>query len=143
MAAKIKEFNEFPQNIKISLILQIISWATLFVTVSYYLYIHGQRLNVYQITSGAAVWLSILTIKNWARWLCIACNLMLIIQFIRVVPRAIEMNNIAIWVIFGLNVALLSSATLFLMLKPTSDFFKANSTPLYGSAPSEQNGNQE
>ncbi len=143
MFAKIKEYKDFPQNVKISLIMLFITWTTFFISVSSFLHNYGIRLNIQQIISGAIVCLSILTINNRARLLCIACNLMLIIQFMRVIPNAIAIPNPTVWLLFGINVALFSLATILLMLKPVSDFFKANTKPLYGNAPPEQNGNQE
>ena len=143
MLTKIKEFKDFPRNIKISLVLQFISWAVFFISVTSFLHNYGIRLNNRQIIAGTVVCLSILTINNRARLLCVVCNSMLIIQFLRVIPDAIAMPNPTVWILFGLNVALFSSATILLMLKPTSDFFKANTKPLYKNAPPEQNGNQE
>ena len=124
---KIKEFKDFPLSVKNALLLVFISWGWCFLILYLYLYHPPERIPYRQAISGVAICISVLTIKNWARMLCLLCNVMIIIQFLPVFLTHTMNDNIIPGIVIGLNLILFGISSYYMFTKTTAEFFKANS----------------
>ncbi len=124
---KIKEFNEFPESVKKAILLEYISWAWCFLTLYLYLYDPPEYVPYREAISGVAICILILMVKNWVRVLCLLANVMIIIQFSPPFLGDLLNDNVTRGVVLGINLVLFASASYFMFIKTTADFFKANS----------------
>ena len=135
MFDKIKEFKDFPESVKIGLLFLFISWGWCFLTLYLYMYHPPDEIPYRQVISGVAICISVLTIKNWARMLCILSNAMIIIQLSPLFFTYVMNDNIVQGLVIGLDLILFSLTTYYMFVKTTADFFKAN-TPKWSYDPS-------
>ncbi len=124
---KIKEFRDFPQSVKNALVLMFISWGWCFLTLYLYLYHPPEQIPYRPVIAGVAICISILMIKNWARMLCLLCNVMIIVQFSPLFFTYAMNDNIIDGLVIGLNLILFALTTYYMFIKSTAEFFKANS----------------
>ncbi len=127
MFEKIKEFKDFPLSVKNALLLEFGSWGWCFLILYLYLYHPPEQIPYRQAIAGVAICISILTIKNWARMLCLLCNIMIIIQFLPVFLTNTMNDNIIPGIVIGMNLILFGLSSYYMFIKTTADFFKANS----------------
>jgi hypothetical protein len=120
------DFKTYPQRVKTGLVLLLISWVWFFSAMQFFLKI---EISTRELVAGAGVVVLAGTMKNWARWLCIMCNLMAILNC---VAYALDIQRISQEGGFSvLSTALIISAVLFalstyyLSTKSSSDFYKA------------------
>ena len=79
--------------------------------------------------------------KNWARGLCIVCNILIVFMYLFVGASFYASGKIYFGVIALMNVALFSLATYFLMLGSSSTFYKSKLPPK--EAPSENDSEEK
>ncbi len=135
----IADFKESPSSVKNGLTVLLLAWVWHFISL-YRFFLNGQ-IPGNQIVIGLLVCLFVFLIKNWARVLCIVCNILIVFMYLFVGASFYSGGKIYFGLIALMNVALFSLATYFLMLGSTSAFYKSKLPPK--EAPSENDSKDE
>jgi len=123
MAEAIADFKESPQSVKNGLTVLVLAWLWHFITL-YRFFLHGQ-IPGNQIVIGLLVCLFVFLMKNWARVLCIVCNILIVFMYLFVGASFYANGKIYFGVIALMNVALFSLATYFLMMGSSAAYYKS------------------
>ena len=81
--------------------------------------------------------------KNWARVLCIVCNILIIFMYLFVGASFYSSGKIYFGVIALMNVALFSLATYFLMMGTSSAYYKSKLPPKEEAAGNDSEENKK
>jgi hypothetical protein len=124
MFEKIKTFKTFPDAVKKAIYSMFAAWIW-FACFYFWTYLDsGVQIPYRPLIAGIAVCFCVLLIKNWARVLCMVCNVMIILQFFYLLIPSLD--NLKIGVPTLLVIILFSISTYYLFIKETAEFFKAN-----------------
>ncbi len=121
--AAIAEFMESPPSVKNGLTVLLLAWGWHFITL-YRFFLNG-KIPGNQIVIGGLVCLFVFLLKNWARVLCIVCNILIVFMYLFVGASFYSKGNIYFGLIALMNVSLFSLATYFLAIGSSSAFFKS------------------
>jgi len=135
IADAITEFKESPPSVKNGLTVLIMAWLWHFITL-YRFFLNGQ-IPRNQIVIGLFICLFVFLLKNWARVLCIVCNILIIFMYLFVGASFYSGGKVYFGLIALLNVALFSIATYFLAIGSSASFYKSKLPPRE-EAPSEK-----
>ncbi len=119
----IAAFRESPQSVKSGLTVLGLAWVWHFITL-YRFFLNGQ-IPGNQIVIGTLVCLFVFLMKNWARILCIVCNILIMLMYLFVGASFYAKGNIYFGLIALMNVALFSLVTYFLMLGSSAAYYKS------------------
>ena len=111
----IDDFKTYPKSVQTGLVLLALSWIWFFFSMQFFI---GIELSNRELVAGAGVLVMAATMKNWARWLCIMCNVMACL-YCAVLALAIEHPTILI-----LSAVLFAISTYYLLIKSSSQFYK-------------------
>ncbi len=120
---QLSEFATFPQSVKNAFIFTATAWIWYYIAVYGYLLPNegpGKDLIV-----GPVALLLLWTLRNWARVLCMLCNLFILIQFLPVTVGLFNMGNVHRGMMSTLIVLFFAISTYYLFVKDSADFFKA------------------
>ena len=122
MTALIDKFRSFPENVKNAIIFLYFSWVWLVVT----LYsIDSKLLDPLILICGIALCVLVPKIKNWARALCLLCNVLVILQAsILAYVCLFVTNNHKIGLMWVVCIIFFSIMSYYLLNKETAAFFK-------------------
>ncbi len=123
----ISDFKDSPPSVKNGLTVLLLAWMWHFITL-YRFFLNG-HVPGNQIVIGLLVCLFVFLIKNWARVLCIVCNILIVFMYLFVGASFYANGKIYYGLIALMNVALFSLATYFLMLGSSSAFYKSKLPP--------------
>jgi hypothetical protein len=136
IASAIAEFRESPASVKNGLTILIMAWVWHFITL-YRFFLNGQ-IPGNQIVIGLFVCLFVFLLKNWARVLCIVCNILIIFMYIFVGASFYSSGKTYFGLIALMNVALFSLATYFLAISSSSAFYKSKLPPKEDAPPEKE-----
>ena len=119
----VANFKSSPQSVKNGFTVLVLAWAWHFITL-YSFFLHGQ-IPGNQIVIGLLVCLFVFLIKNWARVLCVVCNILIICMYLFVGASFYTTGEIFFGLIALMNVALFSLATYFLMMGSSAAYYKS------------------
>ncbi len=123
IAEAIADFKESPPSVKNGLTVLVLAWVWHFISL-YRFFLNGQ-VPGNQIVIGLLVCFFVFLMKNWARVLCIVCNILIIFMYLFVGASFYDGGKIYLGVAALMNTALFSLATYFLMLGSSSAYFKS------------------
>lgn len=123
----IADFKESPPSVKNGLTVLVLAWIWHFISL-YRFFLNGQ-IPSNQIVIGLLVCVFVFLMKNWARVLCIVCNILIVFMYLFVGASFYGSGKIYFGVIALMNVALFALATYFLMLGSTSAYYKSKLPP--------------
>lgn len=125
MVHVIEEFKAFPNSVRNAIVFLIAGW--LWHYVSLYRYFYGGNIPFRQIVIGVSVCFFVFRIRNWARVLCIVCNILIVVMYLTVTVSFLTAGKTHYAMVAGFNVILFSLATYFLVVGESSRFFKERS----------------
>jgi hypothetical protein len=120
----INEFNSFPRSVKNGIIFTFGGWIWFFLL---YLLFFKMPVPVRQMISGFLACYCILMLRNWARVLCVLCNIFIIMQMIALAVAFFHMGKAHLGAACGLSIILFALSSFFLMVKESREFFKSKS----------------
>jgi magnesium-transporting ATPase (P-type) len=123
MAGAIADFKESPRSVKNGLTVLVLAWLWHFITL-YRFFLSGQ-IPGNQIVIGILICFFVFLMKNWARVLCIVCNILIVFMYLFVGSSFYESGKIYFGVIALMNVALFSLASYFLLLGTSAAYYKS------------------
>jgi len=119
----IADYKESPPSVKNGLTVLMLAWVWHFISL-YHFFLNGQ-IPGNQIVIGLLVCFLVFLMKNWARVLCIVCNILIVFMYLFVGASFYGGGKIYFGVVALMNVALFSLATYFLMLGSSATYFKS------------------
>ena len=123
IANTLAEFRESPPSVKNGLTILVLAWVWHFITL-YRFFLNGQ-VPGNQIVIGLFVCVFVFLLKNWARVLCIVCNILIILMYLFVGASFYSSGKVYFGLIALMNVSLFSLATYFLAIGSSSSFYKS------------------
>ena len=112
------DFRRYPASVQKGLVLLLVGWGWFFVSL-YGFYLKEQTPDKMLIV-GAAIAFLALSMKNWARMLCLLCNAMAILWCLGFAVLFFGQNQ-ALFLVSVVNVLLFSLATFYLAVKPSAE----------------------
>ena len=137
----VADYKESPPSVKNGLTILILAWIWHFITL-YRFFMNGQ-IPTNQIVIGLLVCISVFLMKNWARVLCVVCNILIVFMYLFVGASFYANGKIYFGVIALMNVALFSLATYFLMLGSSSAYYKSKLPPKEEPSENDSGKNKE
>ena len=125
MVQVIEVFKGYPASVRNAIMFLCFSWLWHYVSLYRYFF-HGD-LPFNQIVIGVSICYFVFRIKNWARVLCIVCNILIIVMYLSLTFSFMTAAKTHFAAISGINVLLFSMATYYLFVGESSRFFKAHS----------------
>ncbi|MBI9084322.1 MAG: hypothetical protein JEZ11_12040 [Desulfobacterales bacterium] len=125
MVHVIEEFKAFPNSVRNAIVFLVAGW--LWHYVSLYRYFYSGNIPFKQIVIGVSVCFFVFRIRNWARVLCIVCNILIVVMYLTVTFSFLSAGKTHYATVAGFNVVLFSLATYFLAVGESSRFFKERS----------------
>ena len=123
IANTLAEFRESPPSVKNGLTILVLAWVWHFITL-YRFFLNGQ-VPGNQIVIGLFVCVFVFLLKNWARVLCIVCNILIILMYLFVGASFYSSGKVYYGLLALMNVSLFSLATYFLAIGSSSAFYKS------------------
>ncbi len=121
IADNIRQFPTFPKSVKNGIIFLFAGWTWFFLL---YTYFFKASIPPRQVISGILACYCILLLKNWARVLCILCNVFIILQLFVVVMAFYNVGNTYYSFITDICIILFGLSSYFLIVKESASFFK-------------------
>ena len=125
MVQAVEMFKTYPGSVRNALIFLFSGWIWHYVSLYRYFF-HGD-LPANQIVIGVSLCYFVFRIKNWARILCIVCNILIIAMYLSVGFSFMAGGKIHFAVVSGINVVLFSLASFYLFTGATARYFKEHS----------------
>jgi hypothetical protein len=120
------KFPTFPKSVKTGIVLLVASWCWFYISM-YYFFLN-QELSVKLLVVGPMICLAVLRIVNWARFLCLASNAMVIAWSVVFALAFYKSNQIKLAASL-MNIALFGLTSYYLVIKETATFFKTYHQP--------------
>lgn len=122
------DIKAFPTSVNKAFIFLVAGWVWHFF--SLYQYLHPGEIQTRQVISCLVICILTARVLNWARVLCILCNILIIVIYLFIaisyfLSPGIQPLLIAVTLI---NIALFSLSTYFFLLEESSTFFKTYHT---------------
>lgn len=131
MANDLRNFRQFPVTVRRATFLLFSGWVLFYFF--YYYILEGRGFSIQQTLVGVLCCLCFLTFRNWARVLAVLCNIMFVLQFIPLSFAFLSADRMVPAVLTGIMVLLFASATYYLLVRESADFFKTFHTPTNSS----------
>jgi hypothetical protein len=135
------EFKESPPSVKNGFTVLVLAWMWHFITL-YRFFLNGQ-IPGNQIIIGLLVCVFVFLLKNWARVLCLVCNILIILMYLFVGASFYDSGKIYFGLIALMNVALFSLASYFLLLGSSAAFYKSKLPPKKADAGDDSDDKKE
>jgi sensor histidine kinase YesM len=118
------DFKAFPASVKKAFVFLIAGWAWYFF--SQYYYLNPGEIQPRQVISCLVICTLTARALNWARVLCILCNILIVVIYLFIMVSDLLSPGIRPVLIAAslINITLFSLATYFFLLKASSTFFK-------------------
>ena len=118
------DFKAFPTSVKKAFIFLVVGWVWHFF--SLYQYLYPGEIQTRQIISCLVICILTARILNWARALCILCNILIIVIYLFIAVSYCLSSKIqpVLITVTLINIVLFSLSTYFFLLKESSTFFK-------------------
>lgn len=127
IAAAVADFKESPPSVKNGLTALILAWIWHYISLYYFFQYH--TIPGKHIVAGILVCIFVFSIKNWGRILCIACNVLISLEYLSSSILLYQNGHIYMGLIALMNVALFSLASYFLLLGSSATFYKSKLPP--------------
>ncbi len=138
----ITKFREFPNSVKNGILFLVTAWLfSYFFLYKLYAAFPGkfpEKFIYQQAAMGLFMTYFTVKIKNWGRVLCILCNIMISLLYILLSAHFFSVGYKNLSVLLSMDVGLFAMATYYLLVKETSDFFKAHNKKDPEDAPAEE-----
>ncbi|MFH1154809.1 MAG: hypothetical protein V1793_13425 [Pseudomonadota bacterium] len=122
MQNNLKEFSTFPGSVKKGIGFLMAGWVLFYVFIFYC--IDGQTLPIRVKVVGILCVLCILTLKNWARVICLLCHIMVFLQFGFVFVGFFAAGKTQLAGITGAMLLMFGISSFYLLKKDAVAFFK-------------------
>lgn len=116
------DFKGFPASVQKGVIFLIAGWGWHFF--SLYRYLYNGEIPLRQVAVCVAVLFLLMRITNWARWLCLLCNALIIVTYASIAITFFANARIGLGLVAAINVSLFSLATYYFMCQEAVTFFK-------------------
>ncbi len=123
-------FSALPASAKKGILFLLVGWICHFFFIYKFFGTFGSGFEREMVLQQAIIAILVcfftIRVRNWARVLCIVCNIVIITFYLFVGALFFE-SGLNFFIYAVINVILFSAATFFLMVKETSDFYKLHS----------------
>jgi hypothetical protein len=125
MFNQIMEFKNYPASVKNAILFLLAGWIC-----HYYFYFSflvnefPMRTTYMQIGIGVAICFFVVSVKRWARMLCIFFNIGIAALYLLYCAAFFNSGNLNLTFLTGITLILFSISTYFLAVKESSQFFK-------------------
>ena len=115
-------FRALPASVKNAAGFLLAGWGWHFISLYFFLY--NGEIPFRQVIACVTVVFLLTRITNWARWLCILCNALIIVTYVSIAITFLLNAKIQLGLVAAINIALFSLATYYFMRKDAVIFFK-------------------
>lgn len=119
----LEDFKTYPKSVQRGIVLLVTSWVWFYAALQF---IAGFEIPAKMFWVGGSIVLLAGSMKNWARLLCILCNIMAIIYcvFLAVAIHFGQSEGTAFVTTLSTSAILFAIPTYFLSIKSSSEFYK-------------------